>query len=530
MRLLLVQALWATAASSRGWSEVRVLENVGVVVRPRAKPSSGRGPMLRRLRREGVNRVRLLSYGAREIGDAVGALGASAKITVTVPDAEVEAVGRDAGAARRACLAFAPAVLAGNVDLVVVGVTPPSGVGADAWRLTSLANATRNVAGECANMNATVRVSTAFSLNVLRSSFPPSASLFAAPGPLAPILAQLRRTKSPFVIEIDPYLAWRQSYYDISLAFALFDLGPESPPQFVDAGSGSSYRNLFDAMLDAVRWALYAEGYGDLDIVVGKVGWPSGPAARPGAGDAADDSDGATVENAALFNSRLAAHMGGPVGAWERDVVVAFVYEADDAPPPAAGGPDPNYGLRWGVCGASGALKYSLRNGAVLAPRLKTGCWGLGCLGDARAALSLQLVLAACASALLLGAVAFGVAWLSVFPRRTFKRHSPTRVAAIVRAANFKAEENLRDERSRRARNSNGGHAASGNPFGFLDQRPPRPLSTVAESPLTSDVDEADWGLRPSRRPESSQSSLSPDDERKQTPRTPRFAELDSAH
>ena len=72
MRLLLVQALWATAASSRGWSEVRVLENVGVVVRPRAKPSSGRGPMLRRLRREGVNRVRLLSYGAREIGDAVG--------------------------------------------------------------------------------------------------------------------------------------------------------------------------------------------------------------------------------------------------------------------------------------------------------------------------------------------------------------------------------------------------------------------------------------------------------------------------
>ena len=134
------------------------------------------------------------------------------------------------------------------------------------------------------------------------------------------------------------------------------------------------------------------------------------------------------------------------------------------------------------------------------------------------------------ASALLLGAVAFGVAWLSVFPRRTFKRHSPTRVAAIVRAANFKAEENLRDERSRRARNSNGGHAAGGNPFGFLDQRPPRPLSTVAESPLTSDVDEADWGLRPSRRPESSQSSLSPDDERKQTPRTPRFAELDSAH
>ena len=100
--------LVALLGFARGWSEVRVLENVGVVVRPRAKPSSGRGPMLRRLRREGVNRVRLLSYGAREIGDAVGALGASAKITVTVPDAEVEAVGRDAGAARRACLAFAP--------------------------------------------------------------------------------------------------------------------------------------------------------------------------------------------------------------------------------------------------------------------------------------------------------------------------------------------------------------------------------------------------------------------------------------
>ena len=67
--------------------------------------------------------------------------------------------------------------------------------------------------------------------------------------------------------------------------------------------------------------------------------------------------------------------------------------------------------------------------------------------------------------------------------------------------------------------------------------RHPRPLSTVAESPLTSDIDETDWGL--SRSGHGSGGRLSavgsyssgPDDEMK-SPRDrrppPRFAELDT--
>jgi len=186
---------WCCCAAARG-ARRPVLENVGLVVRPRPL-TPARAAMLRRLRGSGVARARLLAYGGAEVAATVAALGGGARVAVSVPDDEVAAVAGAGGAADAACAAFAAHARSGAVDLAVVGVTPPSGVGADVRHYEALANATRNLAVACARANATVAVSTAFALNVLRSSYPPSASLFAAPGPLRPVLEHLRATRSP---------------------------------------------------------------------------------------------------------------------------------------------------------------------------------------------------------------------------------------------------------------------------------------------------------------------------------------------
>ncbi|KAJ1454258.1 glycoside hydrolase [Pelagophyceae sp. CCMP2097] len=220
-----------------------------------------------------------------------------------------------------------------------------------------------------------------FSLAALRSSFPPSASLFAAPGPLSVILAQLRSTASPFVVELDPYLAWRQWYYDISLDYALMAKREAiDAPQFVDDGSGHAYWNLFDAMLDAVRWALARESFGDLEVVVGAVGWPSGipPSVsrdgRLGYGDSGNGADvGATVFNAAMFNSRLAHHVGAcdaiasPPQTLHGGCVNVYIHEATDS----GAGVSSGDGMDWGLCSSAGRLKYSLQSGNALASRTR---------------------------------------------------------------------------------------------------------------------------------------------------------------
>ena len=257
MRRALWHLLCAAAAARAFPRRAEILQNFGVVSRPAAgkktRPET-RPATLRRLRGEGVQRTRLFAYGAKDIEDAATALGPGAKVAVSVPDAEVEAVGRDYADAKRICATIAPAVRAGVVDLIFVGVEPPSGIGADVGRLASLANASRTIAAACAAANATVPVTVAYNLNCLRSSYappapksldearpsfgsrgvgtrrspscscrrtrvgahvilssrryPPSASLFAAPGPLREILVHLRATGAPFAIQLDPHLAW----------------------------------------------------------------------------------------------------------------------------------------------------------------------------------------------------------------------------------------------------------------------------------------------------------------------------------
>ncbi|KAJ0536116.1 putative glucan endo-1,3-beta-D-glucosidase [Helianthus annuus] len=72
-----------------------------------------------------------------------------------------------------------------------------------------------------------------------------------------------------------------------------------------DSGTNVKYMNMFDAQVDAVRAALNAMAFNDVEIVVAETGWPY---------KGGDDEAGATVENAKAYNGNLVAHLRSMVG------------------------------------------------------------------------------------------------------------------------------------------------------------------------------------------------------------------------
>ncbi|KAM0832743.1 hypothetical protein ACQ4PT_064713 [Festuca glaucescens] len=149
----------------------------------------------------------------------------------------------------------------------------------------------------------TTKISTVHSMAVLASSDPPSSGAFHADlaGSLDPVLEFLHQNGGPFMINPYPYFAYASDTRDETLAFCLFQPNPGR----VDAASRLTYMNMFDAQLDAIRAALDAKGYTDVDIVIAETGWPY-------KGDASEA--GATPDNARAYNGNLVAHLKSQAG------------------------------------------------------------------------------------------------------------------------------------------------------------------------------------------------------------------------
>lgn len=195
---------------------------------------------------------------------------------------------------------------------------------------------TMNAALETLGLRRGIYVTTAHSFNVLSNSFPPSAGTFRPDLTeyMQGILNFHTQTNSPFLINVYPFFAYKDSAGQVPLDYALFQ--PNSG--MVDAGTGLHYDNMLYAQIDAVYYAIRALGHGDVQVKVSETGWPS----------KGDESEvGASVENARLYNgnllSRIEQRQGTPAKPNSPiDIFVFALFNENMKPGPVS---ERNYGL-----------------------------------------------------------------------------------------------------------------------------------------------------------------------------------------
>lgn len=130
---------------------------------------------------------------------------------------------------------------------------------------------------EKAGLGDQVKVTTPLNGDVYDSSDKPSGGEFRKDisDQVKQILSFLRENKSPFVINIYPFLSLYQNK-DFPDEFAFFDKqNNNNNGNSTIYDNGNTYSNVFDANFDTMVSATKRAGYPDLDMIVGEIGWPT---------------------------------------------------------------------------------------------------------------------------------------------------------------------------------------------------------------------------------------------------------------
>lgn len=150
----------------------------------------------------------------------------------------------------------------------------------------------------------------------------------------------------PFTINIYPFISlYIDSNFPVEYAF--FD-GNATPLN----DGGTIYSNMFDANHDTLVWALQKNGFGNVPIIVGEIGWPT------------DGDRNANAQLAQRFNQGFMQHISGGKGTPMRPGPVdAYLFSLidEDAKSIQPG----NFERHWGILTYDGLPKYTLNLGTT---------------------------------------------------------------------------------------------------------------------------------------------------------------------
>ncbi|KAG0481867.1 hypothetical protein HPP92_009951 [Vanilla planifolia] len=158
------------------------------------------------------------------------------------------------------------------------------------------------------------------------------------------IVKFLNDNNSPFIVNIYPFISLN-SDPNFPIDYAFFE-GSSSP---VIDGS-ISYTNTFDANHDTLVWALKKNGFGNISIVVGEIGWPT------------DGNVNANVRYAQKFNqglvNRVLSGQGTPMRPAPIDAYLFSLLDEDEKSILPG-----NFERHWGILSFDGQAKYQLKLG-----------------------------------------------------------------------------------------------------------------------------------------------------------------------
>lgn len=152
---------------------------------------------------------------------------------------------------------------------------------------------------------------------------------------------------APFTVNIYPFISLYTNP-NFPLGFAFFNNSSSS--SFTDGGK--IYDNVFDANHDTLVWALQKNGYGNLSIVIGEIGWPT------------DGDQNANLNYAQQFNqgfmNNVIAGKGTPMRPAPVDAYLFSLLD-EDAKSIQPG----NFERHWGLFYLDGQPKYALSLGTT---------------------------------------------------------------------------------------------------------------------------------------------------------------------
>lgn len=150
---------------------------------------------------------------------------------------------------------------------------------------------------------------------------------------------------APFTVNIYPFISlYKDPHFPVDYAF--FD-GYSSPIN----DNGLIYNNVFDANYDTLVWTLQKNGFGNMSIIVGEIGWPT------------DGDRNANLQYAQRFNQGFLTHISGGKGTpMKPGAIDAYLFSLidEDAKSILPG----NFERHWGIFNYDGSTKYNLSLGS----------------------------------------------------------------------------------------------------------------------------------------------------------------------